>query len=88
MGYCNDEDMVRVDLWKPSGKWYGSLALKWDRYMTNQKGEYGVETELIHETFRRCLKDQHPGYEGMRATCLEPYHEHSHPISIVIEEKQ
>lgn len=84
MHYSNSPEMVRVDIWKPSGKWYETVALKWDRYKTHLVGR---PVELIHDTFRRCMKEQYPGsWLGMRATCLEPYHEHSHPVSIVLDE--
>ena len=29
MGYSEDETMVRVDFFKPSGKWYTTEAVKW-----------------------------------------------------------
>lgn len=81
MGFATEDHMVRVDLWKDSGKWYDTVALKWDRYETKKDNA----VELIHETFRRCFKEQFFNhYMGMRATCLEPYHEHSHPLSIII----
>ena len=81
MNYCAEESMVRVDIWKPSGKWYTTVALKWDNYGSEdfKKGD-----ELIHTTFRRCLEEQFSGHKGMRATCLQPYHINSHPISIII----
>lgn len=77
MGYSKNEHDVRVDIWKPSGKWYTTLQLVWDPQ------KYYYEDELIHETFRRCMAEQYPGkFLGMTATCLEPYHKHSHPIMI------
>lgn len=80
MGYSDDKSMVRVDIWKQSGKWYETIALKWDRYSFEQNDG---SRELIHDIFRRCMQEQYPNYYiGMKATCLEPYHEHSHPIMI------
>jgi len=72
--------MVRVDFWKPSGKWYDTEAIKWDRYRsTDKKGT----TELIHDTFKRCLRQQlGDRLSSMVATCLEPYHENSHPLMV------
>jgi len=78
--FSQNPEMVRVDFWKESGKWYDTVELKWDRYKSENDGEI----ELIHETFNRCLKEQYAGhYRGMRATCLEPYHENAHPISTI-----
>ena len=80
MGFIVDESMVRVDFWKESGKWYETVAIKWDRY----EAEINGEIELIHQTFRRLCLAQHKRLcqEGWTATCLEPYHKDSHPISI------
>lgn len=80
MGFDVNENMVRVDLWKPSGKWKYTISLKWYPFSS--------KIESIHEIFRRCMNEQYPGkFEGLRATCLEPYCEYSHPISIIIGEE-
>lgn len=77
--YSGNEDSVRVDIWKESGKWYTTLELKWDRYLVKEGGT----RELMHDTFKRCLREQHENcYIGMTATCLDPYHEYSHPLMI------
>lgn len=74
MNYSDDDNMVRVDFFKDSGKWYTTEAVKWLEY----KG-------LIHDAFRKSL-DAHLGgrLKGMTAVCLEPYHEHSHPITLKV----
>lgn len=76
MGYCDDDSYVRVDFFKPSGKWYTTEAVKWT-------GAYHSKNGLIHDAFAQSLRD-HLGnrLNDMDAVCLEPYHEHSHPISI------
>ena len=80
--FTTDESMVRVDFWKESGKWYDTVALKWDRY--SAKSELNGSIETVHETFKRCLKEQFgQSYIDMRATCIEPYHENSHPVSLI-----
>ena len=84
MGYSEDESMVRVDFFKESGKWYCAEAVKWLTYGT-EEGKKGI---LIHEAFVEALIN-HLGFErprlnGMTAICLEPYHQFSYPISIVI----
>lgn len=76
MGFIDNETMVRVDIFKESGKWYDTVAITFDTYSYKEKGE------TIHETFRRCMKDQINRYEGMTAICLEPYHESAHPLMI------
>ena len=75
-GFSTDPEMVRVDIFKPSGKWYTTIALKW----------IGYKDVLIHEAFESSMKIQHPNnWDGMTAVCLDPYHEHSHPLMIVIK---
>ena len=64
--------MVRIDFFKESGKWYTTIAIKFDNYHT--------EDEHIRDTFDRCIKEQVKGLKGMTAVCLDPYHEHSHPL--------
>ncbi len=71
MGYSADESMVRVDFFKPSGKWYDTEAVLWT-------GRYDGD---IHVAFAKSLRDHLQGrMKGMDAVCLEPYHEHSHPL--------
>lgn len=81
--YSNEANSVRVDFWKPSGKWKYNEAVKWT-------GDYDYERgNLIHASFAKSLRD-HFGdkhrLEGLRATCLDPYHQHAHPISIDVSE--
>lgn len=74
MHYCSDPSMVRVDIWKASGKWYSTEQMKWLDY----------DGQLIHDEFRRSFRAAFPGrYIGMTLTCLEPYHEHGFPLMIV-----
>jgi hypothetical protein len=83
MNYCDNPASVRVDFWKESGKWYTTEAVIWT-------GEWKGENQLIHDAFRQSLKDHfggRPRMLGMRATCLEPYHEYSHPISLIVDER-
>lgn len=74
MGYSEDESMVRVDFFKPTGKWYTTEAVKWT-------GEY--KDCCIFQSFRKSLRDHFEGsnrLSDMDAICLEPYHIHAHPI--------
>lgn len=84
MGYDNNDSMVRVDFFKPSGKWYTTVALRWDRYKS--KGFEDMEKlELINDTFRRYLTKQFYDLfvrDKLIAICLEPYHEHSCPLMV------
>ena len=80
MGYTTEEGMVRVDFFKPSGKWYETEAMKWDEYFS--KDRQG-KIHLIHDIFLKCLYQQFQNqYDGMWAVCLHPYHEHAHPLMV------
>lgn len=80
MGYSEDPAMVRVDFFKPSGKWYCDEAVKWTGMWTGDNNRGG---QSIHEAFAQSLRD-HLGnrLSDMDAVCLYPYHEHSHPLCI------
>ena len=85
MGFSTNERMVRVDFFKPSGKWYATEAVEWT-------GEYG-DHSLIHWEYAKALHDfltipeQHRyRYQGMNAICLEPYHQNACPISLSVDD--
>jgi hypothetical protein len=85
MGYTENDDMVRVDFFKSSGKWYTTEAIFWDRWSHNN----GKDTELIHETFKRCLRNQLKGrLREMTAVCLHPNHEHACPLMVTNWEEE
>lgn len=74
MGFSMSDSSVRVDFFKKSGKWYTTIAMEWTG---------GYSNIHIHDAFKKSLKDAvGDNYIGMDAICLEPYHEHSHPICI------
>lgn len=78
--YCEDPAYCRVDFFKESGKWYTTEAVKFI-------GEWkGSSENLIHDALKRSLrehfKDDPSRLQGMTAVCLEPYHEHSHPLTV------
>jgi hypothetical protein len=84
MGYCDDEEMVRVDFFKKSGKWYASQAIKMP----------GYHDDSIHDALKDALNsalyltdENRLRYAGMTAVCLEPYHKHSHPLMVVLPEE-
>ena len=77
--YSDDPEMVRVDFFKPSGKWYCTEAVKWT-------GEWKGTMQLIHDAFKKSLQDHFKDVpdrlSDMDAICLDPYHELSHPIQL------
>jgi hypothetical protein len=79
MGYTDDETMVKVDFFKDTGKWYTTEAMKWDKYTSGEDGNY----EDIKDIFKRCLRQHLKGrMNDMIAVCIEPYHQHAHPLMV------
>ncbi len=76
MNYSDDASMVRVDFFKPSGKWYCTEAVHWLTY---------DGSTLIHDVFRTSLETHLKGrLRGMTAVCLQPCHQHAHPLMITL----
>ena len=72
--YSNNESSVRVDIFKPSGKWYQSIAVSGADY-----------TGCVHNSVRKATKEHlGTGFKGMTAVCIHPYHEHSHPVMFIL----
>lgn len=86
MGYSDDPSMVRVDFFKPSGKWYCTEAVKWTgKYFG--KYEKGIEiredVQLPLDAFATSLCNHLDNrLSEMTAICLEPYHEFSYPLML------
>lgn len=65
--------MVRVDIFKPTGKWLETIEVYWAHY----------DNMSIHDAFARSLRMCINGkYSGCTAVCLKPHHEHSHPVML------
>ena len=76
MHFNKDPEYCRVDFFKPSGKWYSTESIKFS--------DKDYRTTLIHDAFKNALSYSiGNSLIGMTAVCLEPYHKHSHPLSIV-----
>ena len=79
MNFSNDASSVRVTFFKENGKYYTTEAIKWadgmyDKCLILKAFAITLEKHLWDEKSKRYrLYD-------MMAICLEPYHEHSHPI--------
>lgn len=78
--YNDNPGMVRVDYFKPGGKWYMTEAIEMP------DAEYSAPN--IHEAVRRSLDasrpDREPGWwSQFTVVVLEPYHQHAHPVMIV-----
>jgi hypothetical protein len=95
MNYSDDPDSVRVDFFRPSGKWYVTEAVRMRAYFASQVSSGAREGPfaLIHDALRLALVDHlrmETGalrHAGMWAVCIDPYHEHAHPLMIVVPER-
>jgi hypothetical protein len=74
MGYSTDPEMVRVDFFKQSGKWYCTEAVRFYQYN---------ESDIMY-AFARALQEHMGGdterLSDMDAVCLHPYHKHAYPL--------
>jgi hypothetical protein len=92
MGYSNDDEMVRVDFFKESGKWYCTEAVKWTGpyHSKDNTGKVHLLYDVFELLLLEHLTDTTSGrirYVGMTAVCLEPYHEHGHPLMMKVSDK-
>lgn len=82
MGYSDDSSMVRVDFFKPSGKWYCTEAVKWTGEWIGANDKKQDIFEAFKQSLRDHFKDNPNRLSDMDAICLEPYHEWEHPIQL------
>lgn len=75
MGYTTEDNRVRVDFFKESGKWYTTESVEWVGY-----NEYIFDE--FKESLRLHFKDNPDRLSDMDAVCLEPYNKNSYPIQI------
>lgn len=69
--YSENEGSVRMSLFKPSGKWYSDSAVDMSAH---------YNTSCIHTAVS--LAWNRPLEPGWILICLEPYHQHSHPVML------
>ena len=72
--FSNNPGMVRVDRFKPRGKWYDTFAVDMSRFW---------KAPLIHDAVEQAITEA--GYAvtpDWIYVCLDPYHQHSHPIML------
>jgi hypothetical protein len=91
MGYTTDDSCVRVDFFKPSGKWYTTESVTWTGPYEGDIIFSFAKSLLDHLKFRETdRKHQHPSHvnvrlSGLTAVCLDPYHQHSFPLMLEVD---
>lgn len=90
--------MVRVDFFKPSGKWYATEAVKWVGYDGQLDKEFKesllahlkVPPQLLIMPYLPLPALEKGKYtirlRGMLAVCLHPFNKHPHPIMLLVGE--
>ena len=89
--YSNDSDSIRVDFFKPSGKWYCTEAVKWigNYEISGLIDEQFAESVWIHLKATSLKSTKSGGsirLSDMVAVCLEPFHPHSFPLMMKVED--
>jgi len=78
MGYDNRSNMIRVDFFKPSGKYCTTEAVD----MLSAHDEPDLERATL-----TCIENHLKGrLRGMTAVVLEPYHINPYPLMLKIPE--
>lgn len=73
MGYNAQDSFVRVDRFKPNGKWYDTFAI--------DMGEF-YNDPFIHDALKKAIIGAGVNIDGYRIVCLEPYHKYAHPVML------
>jgi hypothetical protein len=75
--YADDVSLVRMDVFKRSGKWNLTKAVPW----RSAAGTTWEQPASIVQEFRASARAAFgPAFEGQTIVCLEPYHPHAHPL--------
>lgn len=75
--YSDRVSSVRVDFFKPSGKWYTTEAVELDASRWNDANIKGMFMDSLEAHLQGRLR-------GMIAVCLEPYSQYAHPFMATI----
>jgi hypothetical protein len=88
MAFTTNEGRVRVDFFKPSGKWYGTASVDMSAHFKGVIGDCLREACVVEAArgegseWGHTFTPQDWVADGGTIVCLEPYHEHSHPLMI------
>lgn len=86
MGYSQNAHDVRVDFFKPSGKWYETESVSFEGLQwrgQDKEGNILQGVDSLRTVCKKALRRHLEGrMKGMMAVILEPYHEFAHPVMI------
>lgn len=99
MGFTTNEGMVRVDRFKPGGKWYDTWAVDMSRWYNQDAGRSSGELlPPVWEAVRlaiidhmcpsgvltaRVEADLADRFDAWTWVCLEPYHFQAYPVTFL-----
>lgn len=78
MNFSENPSSVRIDFFKPSGKWYMTEALDMRDFWTAGPGN-AMPSDAVYNALARTERGQRL-LEQFVIVCLEPYHEHGYPV--------
>lgn len=76
--YSDNPNMVRVDYFKPSGKWYMTEA--------HNMGDFYNEP-FVHDAVRKALERDGRWLPHFTIVVLEPYHKNAYPVMFVAKDE-
>lgn len=84
--YSDSPGHVRVDFFKPSGKWYTTdmidMSKWWIGSHDTAENQNKPRTAIV-DAVKNALKEAGQSNRDMIAVVLAPYHEHEHPIMLM-----
>jgi hypothetical protein len=81
MGYSDNDGMVRVDYFKPTGKWYMTEAIDMSSHWQDVDMFKAIELSLDESRPDRSAR----WWKSFTVVVLEPYHVNSYPVMFVGE---
>lgn len=79
--YSDNPGSVRVDFFKPSGKWYTAEAVD----MSDQYHVGDIHLAFKTALVRHLRMGDRLRLDGMTAVCIEPYNVYAHPVMLRVE---
>lgn len=73
MGFHVSDSCVRVDRFKPRGKWYDTFSIDMEEHYNDND---------LHDAVQKCIEKEGYKMDDWIFVCLEPYHKHSHPVML------
>lgn len=77
MGYSENPGMVRVDFFKPGGKWYMTEELDMSDFW-----DFGI---IPHDAVVAALEAKGRNLKHFTRVVLKPYHRSAYPVMLVAE---